>query len=90
MSSGIKGWYAVVQLLDLFTVPFPGATPVSHTTHLVGTAIFFFNKDFIYLFIHERHREKQRHRLREKQAPCGEPDVGLEDHALNLRQMLNL
>ena len=30
-----------------------------------------------YLFIHERHRERQRHRLREKQAPCREPDMGL-------------
>ena len=33
------------------------------------------------LFIHERHRERerkrQRHRQREKQAPCKEPDVGL-------------
>ena len=31
-----------------------------------------------YLFIHERHRERQRHRLREKQGPCGEPDVRLD------------
>ena len=31
-----------------------------------------------YLFIHERHRERQRHRQREKQAPCREPDVGLD------------
>ena len=23
-------------------------------------------------------RERKRHRLREKQAPCGEPDVGLD------------
>ncbi|KAM8956979.1 m7GpppN-mRNA hydrolase isoform 2-T2 [Lycaon pictus] len=32
------------------------------------------------LFIHERHRERerQRHRQREKQAPCREPDVGLD------------
>ena len=31
-----------------------------------------------YLFIHERcNRAKQRHRQRERQAPCGEPDVGL-------------
>ena len=30
-----------------------------------------------YLFIHERHRGRQRHRQREKQAPCGEPNVGL-------------
>ena len=33
---------------------------------------------FKILFIHERHREKQRRRQREKQAPCGEPDVGLD------------
>ena len=32
------------------------------------------------LFIHERHREKERprHRQREKQAPWREPDVGLD------------
>ena len=37
---------------------------------------FFF---LVILFIHERHRksERQRHRRREKQAPCKEPDVGL-------------
>ena len=39
-----------------------------------------------YLFIHERHRErereKQRHRQREKQAPCREPDVGLDPETL--------
>ena len=45
-----------------------------------GSFIFFFkNKDFIYLFMRdrERERERQRHRQREKQAPCREPDVGL-------------
>ena len=26
----------------------------------------------------ERERVRQRHRQREKQAPCGEPDVGLD------------
>ena len=33
-----------------------------------------------YLFTHERHtqRERQRHRQREEQAPCREPDVGLD------------
>ena len=40
---------------------------------------FFFLK---ILFIHERQRERererQRHRQREKQAPCREPDVGLD------------
>ena len=51
-----------------------------------------------HLFIHERHRERERerqkHGQREKQAPCGKPDVGVDpetpwDHALNKRQMLN-
>ena len=28
--------------------------------------------------IEERKRERQRHRRREKQAPCREPDVGLD------------
>ena len=39
----------------------------------------FFQKIF-YLFTHERHTEseRQRPRQREKQAPCGEPDVGLD------------
>ena len=34
----------------------------------------------ILLFIHERHRERERSRdrQREKQAPCREPDVGLD------------
>ena len=30
------------------------------------------------LLIHERHRERQRPRQREKQAPCGDPDAGLD------------
>ena len=33
-----------------------------------------FLKDFIYLFMRDREAE---HRQREKQAPCGEPDTGL-------------
>ena len=31
---------------------------------------------------HERHRERQRHRQREKQAPCEEPDTGLDPRTL--------
>ena len=26
----------------------------------------------------DTHRERQRHRQREKQAPCGDPDAGLD------------
>ena len=42
--------------------------------------IYSFKKDFIYLFMRdtERGRERQRHRQREKQAPCREPDMGLD------------
>ena len=37
---------------------------------------------FKILFIHERHREKGRHRQMEKQAPRREPDVGLNPRTL--------
>ena len=40
--------------------------------------LFFFFKDFIYLFMRDTQKEKQRHRQREKQAPCGDPHVGLD------------
>ena len=38
----------------------------------------FFNKDFIYLFMRDTESERQRHRQREKQAPCRRPNVGLD------------
>ena len=41
----------------------------------------------------ERERERQRHRQREKQAPCREPDVGLDPGSLGsgpgLKAVLN-
>ena len=41
---------------------------------------YFFSKDFVYLFTRDTHteRERHRHRQREKQAPCQEPEVGLD------------
>ena len=39
---------------------------------------YFLKKIFIYLFMRDTERERQRHRQREKQAPCREPDVGLD------------
>ena len=42
---------------------------------LVFFAFFFLRFN---LFVHETHRERQGHRQREKQAPCGEPDVELD------------
>ena len=43
-----------------------------------ASALSLFLKKRFYLFIHGRHGERQRHRQREKQAPCKEPSVGLE------------
>ena len=41
--------------------------------------LFFIFKDFIYLFMIDIEREREaEHRQREKQAPCQEPDVGLD------------
>ena len=47
---------------------------------LLISVICFFFFFLRFLFIHERHRkrERHRHRQREKQAPCREPDTGLD------------
>ena len=39
-------------------------------------------KDCIYLFMRDTQREGQRHRQREKQGPCREPDMGLHPGTL--------
>ena len=49
---------------------------ISHAPSCTFIYGFFFFKDFIYSW--DTHREGQRHRQREKQASCGEPDVGLD------------
>ena len=55
-----------------------------------GIPIFYFLKEFIYSQRprdreRERERERQRHRQREKQAPCREPDVGLNPGTPRIR-----
>ena len=47
-------------------------------------SFFLFKKRF-YLFIHASRRERQRPRQKEKQAPCREPDVGLDPRTPGLR-----
>ena len=55
--------------------------------------LFFYFVFFKYLFIYYlfmiKRGGEQRHRRREKQAPCREPKVGLQDRALAQRQALN-
>ena len=57
-----------------------------------GDSILFFLK-ILFIYPWETHKERQRHRQREKQAPCKEPNAGLNprprDHSLSQRQMLN-
>ena len=60
--------------------PKAGAKPLRHPG--IPTLLSF--KRF-YLFIHERQRERKRHRQRKKQAPCREPDVGLDPRTLGSR-----
>ena len=52
-----------------------------------------FFKNILFIYSWKTHRERQRHRQREKQASCREPSVELDpgtlDHALSWRQMLN-
>ena len=59
---------------------------------LISIPFYFIFKNilFIYSWVTQREREKQK----EKQAPCKEPDAGLDprtwqDHALGQRQALN-
>ena len=44
----------------------------------INQSSFFFKDLFIHDRQRERERERQRHRRREKQAPCREPDAGLD------------
>ena len=43
-----------------------------------GVVYFFFKILFIYVFMRDTQRERQRLRQREKQAPCREPNDGLD------------
>ena len=49
-------------------------SPIITYSHFIDLFIYL----RFYLFIHETHRERGRHRQREKHTPWGEPDVGLD------------
>ena len=49
---------------------------------LVVNLIWLFKKDFVYLFMKDTHTQRQRHRQREKQASCRDPDAGLDPGTL--------
>ena len=55
-----------------------GTTCVLQTLQVIKISDRIFKKDFIYLFMRNTERERQRHRQREKWAPCREPNMGLD------------
>ena len=70
-------WFPKLQLpfVGLFLIPLHKTrTNGGNATKEAG----FFKKDFIYLFMRDTETARQRHRQREKQAPCREPNVGLD------------
>ena len=91
---GQVGWRVVQGAVILGPGPMPRSLPgwrasglpclwfhSIHTSHPMlfwPFSTFYFFKDFIYLFVRDTERERQRHRQRERQAPCREPDVGLD------------
>ena len=51
---------------------------LSVSIQMAHTIKIILKKDFIHFFMRDTHTERQRHKQREKQAPCGEPAVGLD------------
>ena len=63
-----------------------GAPAGIHVPYSKSVDLFILKILFIYSG--ETHRERQRHRQREKQAPCMESDVGLDPRTLGSRPEL--
>ena len=68
--------------------PFSFRGRKKHLAQASLKVVFFFLR--FYLFIHERHRERQREkqapcRQREKQTPCRKPNTGLDPRTLGSR-----
>ena len=81
----LAGWMLSPHAVPLFPIlhneqwPCPPIGPLQlYIMSLPFFASSFFFSDFIYLFMRDTHTERQRHRLRQKQTPCGEPDAGLD------------
>ena len=67
--------FLFLQWLQLHPAPTPWSLTFQCFLSFLFFSFFFFLR--FYLFIPERHRERQTYRGKEKQAPCREPDVGL-------------
>ena len=90
--------YNYIVLVEILHKPACPLVPILYPTSPWGRIVLFFSF-LIYLFMRdreterERERERQRHRQREKQAPCREPDVGLNPgtpgSGLGLKAALN-
>ena len=87
-SSGCPPWDSPWPCL--FSV-WRGQPPLGPSLQVFLILILIFKR--FYLFFPETHRERQRHRQKEEQAPCREPDgdsiPGPRGHVLRQRQTLN-
>ena len=52
---------------------------------LTGCGPFFLRSYLLFIHDRQRERERERERQKEKQAPCREPDVGLDPRTPGLR-----
>ena len=70
------------QISRCFLGCFPISVQISQPFFIFFIFFYFFKILFIYSWETQRERERQRHRQREKQAPCREPDMGLDPGTL--------
>ena len=83
-------WVSHFSLGQLPSVPIDSCPAIClHSSHGDSLCLppeldhlFLFLKDFLKIYSWETHRERQRHRQREKQASCREPDAGLDPRTL--------
>ena len=61
--------YSVLTMIHVITI-------CHHVTTLLLTVFFF--KKILFIYSWDTERERRRYRQREKQAPCRQPDVGLD------------
>ena len=77
----LGSWDRVLRRAPCMEPASPSAwvlAPLSLSLSWINKIFIFFKILFIYSWETQRERQRQRHRHREKQAPCREPDAGLD------------
>ena len=76
-----------LPLHNAIIVPLTILSVLSFSFHLLSSlltnlSLSLFFKNILFIYSKGTHRERQRHRQKEKQAPCGEPHAGLDPRTL--------